>query len=51
MARRRNDINTGASMATFVVAGIVGVLSGSFWAFLITAVILFAILRAMRIIR
>jgi hypothetical protein len=51
MARRRKDINTGASMVLFVVAGIVGLLTGSFWAFLGVAVILYFILRAMRILR
>jgi hypothetical protein len=51
MARRRNDINKGASMVVFVVAGIAGLLSGSFWAFLGVAVVLYFILRAMRILR
>lgn len=51
MGRRRNDINTGASMVLVVVAGIVGLLTGSFWMFLIVGGILYFILRAMRILR
>ena len=51
MGHRRNYINNAAIMTTFVVAGMFGLSWGSFWAFLITFVILISILNALRILR
>ena len=48
---RKQDINTGASAASLVVAIIIGVLAQSFWAGLVTFFILVTILSALRIIR
>jgi hypothetical protein len=51
MGQRRQDINRGATMALVVVAGIVGVVSGNFWAFLLSGLALYFLLRWLKIIR
>jgi hypothetical protein len=51
MGRRTQDINRGAIMALVVVAGIIGFATGSFWAFLLSGVALYFLLKWLRIIR
>lgn len=48
---RKQDINTGAMAACFVVAVIAGFANGSFWGGVIAFVVLAGILGAMKVIR
>lgn len=48
---RKQDINTGAGAACFVVAVIVGLATQSFWGGVIAFVVLAGILGGLRIIR
>jgi hypothetical protein len=48
---RKNDINSGAMMAVFVVAGLVGILTFNLTNAVITAVALGGLLIAMKVIR